>query len=282
MPLVSIQESLERAQAEGWGIPLFDVFEFHSIAGTIRALEEKRAPGIVALPSRWVEGPYAAVHAATVRMLAEAASVPISLMLDHGRDLEACIRALALGFTDVMYDGSSLPVEENIANTKLVVRAARAVGVPVEAEVGHVGMGSDYDSVDAARASFTDPATAERFIEETGVDYLAVAIGSAHGVYKGEPQLDLDLLADIRKRVDIPLVMHGGTGLSEKQFRDAIATGIVKVNIGTDLMLTAGSRMGEVAKGAKPSYFGYTSAISKAYQERCAYYVDVFGASGKA
>lgn len=282
MPLVSIQASLQRAQAEGYGIPLFDVFEFHSIVGAIQALESKRAPGIVALPGRWVEGPHAKVHAATVRALAEAATVPISLMLDHGGSVEACVKALALGFTDVMYDGSSLPVEQNIANTKMVVRTAHAVGVPVEAEIGHVGMGADYESVESARASFTDPATAKRFVEETGVDYLAVAFGSAHGLYKGEPQLDLDLLACIRQQVDVPLVMHGGTGLSEKQFRDAIATGIVKVNIGTDLMLTAARRMGEVANGAKPSYFAYTTAISKAYQERCAYYLDVFGASGKA
>lgn len=282
MPLVSIQASLHRAQAEGYAIPLFDVFEFHSIVGTIAALEKKRAPSIVALPSRWVEGPHAAAHVAAVRLLAEEAPVPIALMLDHGSSFEACMRALSLGFTDIMYDGSRLPVEENIATTKAVVRAAHALGVPVEAEVGHVGLGADYESLDSARDSLTDPATAQRFVEETGVDYLAVAIGSAHGLYKGEPQLDLELLAAIRQRVDIPLVMHGGTGLSEQQFRDAIATGIVKVNIGTDLMLTASRRMGEVAQSPKPSFFAYTAAISKAYQERCAYYLDVFGASGKA
>ena len=203
-------------------------------------------------------------------------------MLDHGRSVETYLKALALGFTDVMYDGSSLPVDENTANTLRVVRAAHEAGVPVEAEIGHVGSGVDYETIESARAGFTDPATARRFVEQTGVDYLAVAFGSAHGLYKGDPQLDLALLADIRGQVDVPLVMHGGTGLSEEQFRGAIAAGVAKINIGTDLMLAAGSRMVEVAKGDNPSCFGFTAAITRAYRERCAYYIDVFGAAGKA
>jgi fructose-bisphosphate aldolase class II len=282
MPLVSIRETLKRAQAEGFGVPLFDVFEMHSAVGVVQALEAKRAPGIVAFPSPWVENPLAAANAAAVRQLAADASVPVSLMLDHGASFEACIKALELGFTDIMYDGSSLPVEQNIANSKLIVRAAHALGVPVEAEVGHVGMGSDYESVESARGSFTDPAVAKRFVEETGVDYLAVAFGSAHGLYKGTPSLALDLLAEIRGQVDVPLVMHGGTGLSTEQFQGAIAHGIAKINIGTDLVMTATERLIAAGKGERAVFFGMTAAITAAYRERCEVYLDIFGTTGKA
>ncbi|MGB9596568.1 MAG: class II fructose-bisphosphate aldolase, partial [Candidatus Poribacteria bacterium] len=200
----------------------------------------------------------------------------------HGASFEQCIKAISYGFTDVMYDGSRLPLEENIKNTKDVVRAAHAVGVYVEAELGHVGRGSEYQSFGALRKGFTDPDTVELFVKETNVDFLAIAIGTAHGLYQGDPQLDLDLLKEIRSCIDVPLVLHGGSGCTEEQFRSAIRSGISKINIATDLFMTAGKKLVEVAKGENPSYFSMCNSATEAFRDRCMYYVDLFGATGKA
>lgn len=282
MPLVSIREQLQKAQRGGYALPLFDTFEMFGTEGMFSALEEKRAPAMVAMYGGSLERPNAPAFAAYLRAKARDATVPVSLMLDHGATFEQCMKALALGFTDVMYDGSRLPVDENIANTRLVVRVAHAMGACAEAELGHVGRGSEYQSFGAQRQGFTDPSVAERFVAETGVDFLAVAIGTAHGLYEGEPHIDLDLLQRIRERIDIPLVMHGGSGLSDDQYRSAIALGIAKVNIFTNLAVTACGRMAEAASADDASYFGIGRAAHEAFRERCGHYLDVFGASGKA
>jgi fructose-bisphosphate aldolase class II len=207
--------------------------------------------------------------------------VPVSLMLDHGQSFEQCIRALTYGFTDVMYDGSRLPLEENIATTRMVVRAAHAVGACVEAELGHVGSGRDYQAYGALRKGFTDPETVERFVAETEVDMLAVAVGTAHGFYQGDPELDLDLLREIRGRVDIPLALHGGSGCSADQFRAAIEAGITKINVASDLYRAAGETLVEAAATEDASYHALSRAATASFAERVGYYLDLFGASGK-
>jgi fructose-bisphosphate aldolase class II len=282
MPLISIGNELRKAQSGRYAVPCFDTFEMMGTQGMLAALEEKRSPAIVALYAGAVDRPGASAFSALLRALAEEATVPISLMLDHGASYEQCIKALRLGFSDVMYDGSKLPLEENIATTCLVARAAHAVGACAEAELGHVGVGVEYDVFGGQRKGFTDPAVVERFVAETGVDFLAVAIGTAHGVYKGEPQIDLDLLDEIRRRVEIPLVLHGGSGLSTEQFQAAVAHGIAKINIFTDLGITAGNRMIAAAKAEKASYFSIAEAARQAFHERVGYYLDTFGSSGRA
>lgn len=282
MPLVSIAQELARAQAGRYAVPLFDTADARSTDGMVQALEEKRAPGIIALYAGQMEQPNARALAAYIRARAEGAGVPISLMLDHGASFEQCVKALAYGFTDVMYDGSKLPLEENIANTQLVVRAAHAVGVAVEAELGQVGSGREYQTFGAQRRGFTDPETVERFVAETGVDFLAVAIGTAHGLYDGEPEIDLELLAEIRRRVEVPLVLHGGTGVSEEQFRGAIQGGISKINVATDLFVTAGRRLIRAAAAEGASYWSLNKTATESFRERSAYYVDLFGATGRA
>ena len=157
MPLVHIAQELARAQQEHYAIPLFDTFDMHSTDGMFLAIEEKRAPVIVAIYESAMDRPNARALAAYIRTRAEDATVPVSLMLDHGTSFEQCIKAISYGFTDVMYDGSKLPLEENIETTRWVVRAAHAVGVPVEAELGHVGRGSEYQDFGALRKGFTDP-----------------------------------------------------------------------------------------------------------------------------
>ena len=282
MPLVSIEQQLKLAQQGSYAIPLFDTLDIHSTEGILQAFEEKQAPGIIALYSGAFNRHNTAALAAYIRVRAEEAEVPISLMLDHGSSFEQSIRAISYGFTDVMFDGSKLPVDENIAITRDVVRAAHAVGVAVEAELGHVGSGREYQDFGAQRKGFTDPETVEMFIAETGADYLAVAIGTAHGLYDGEPQLDLELLSDIRTRIDVPLVLHGGSGCSEEQFRAAIKAGITKINVATDLFVTTGKRMADSVASDGGSYHNLSKVALESFKERCSYYLDLFGTSGKA
>jgi fructose-bisphosphate aldolase, class II len=282
MPLVSIVEPIRKAQAGKYCLPMFLVADLASAEGTFKALEEKRSPAMIGIYSGWLDNPNHKALVEIVRTLGTQATVPVSLVLDHGRTLEHCWKALALGFTDIMYDGSKLPFDENIANVKLAVRAARTVGAGVEAELGLVGDGSAYDTVGSTGMGFTDPAAAERFCEETGCDILAVAIGNAHGFYKGEPKLDIPRLREIRKRTKACLSLHGGTGLSDDQFRAAIAEGITKVNIFTDLAHTAGLKIQELAKAGKNGYFDALAGIREGFREKCSRYCDVFGSTGKA
>ncbi|MEJ5198921.1 MAG: class II fructose-bisphosphate aldolase [Anaerolineae bacterium] len=282
MALVSVLSAIKAAQAGGYALPLFDTFDMAATDGMLQAFEEKRAHAFIGLYGGMFDQPNAVANVAYIRAAAERAGVPASLMLDHGSSFEQCIRAISLGFTDVMFDGSKLPLEENIAQTKLVVRAAHAVGVAVEAELGHVGSGKEYQSFGAKRLGFTDPSVVERFVAETGVDMLAVAIGTAHGVYQGEPKLDLDLLRDIRRRVDIPLVMHGGSGLSNEQFRSAIENGVAKVNVATELFITSAQRIATAARAGEISYFDVNRIAAATFRERCGFYIELFGAAGKA
>jgi fructose-bisphosphate aldolase, class II len=282
MPLVSIATILDKALREQYAVPLFDTFDMQSTDGMFAAAEQKRAPVIVAVYAGFIDLPNARALAAYIRARAESSPLPVALMLDHGGSFEHCIKAISYGFTDVMYDGSKLPVEQNVANTREVVRAAHAVGARVEAELGHVGSGSEYRAFGGQRKGFTEPAAVPAFVAETGVDCLAVAIGTAHGLYDGNPCIDLDLLRDIRARVDIPLALHGGTGVSEQQFRAVIAGGISKINVATDLFITAGRRVAELARSGKDGYFDFSKTATDAFCERCAYYIELFGAAGRS
>jgi len=282
MPLVSILNELKKSQANNYAIPCFDTVEALGTQGIFSALEKKRSPGYIGIWSGILDRPNWRSLVNYVCAMAEDATVPVSLILDHGQSFEHCIKALSAGFTDVMFDGSKLPLDENIANTRMVVRAAHAVGAGAEAELGQVGSGHNYQSFGAKRVGFTDPDVVEKFVEETGVDFLAIAIGSAHGVYQGEPSLDLELLAEIRKRIDIPLVLHGGSGLSDEQFRSAVAGGISKINIFTNLATESTKRLLENAKAENASYFSMTNQIREAFQYECEHLIDVFGSTNKA
>ncbi len=276
MPVTSILPELRSARAQKRGVALFDAFDSLSVDGMYAALEESGLPAIIAIYSGSFEQPNAAALAAYMLRRLDALPQPVSLMLDHGSSEAQCKRAVDMGFTDVMFDGSKLSFDENLTSTKAVVKYAHSAGVHVEAELGHVGSGSEYPSFGAKRQGFTDPAAAETFAGESGVDILAVAIGTAHGMYTGEPKLDLELLGSIRDRVSVPLAMHGGSGLSEDQFRQAIAGGISKVNVATELILTAGKKMAGAAAGEKNGYFNLTQTAVSSYRERCLYYLRLF------
>lgn len=285
MPIVPALNLLQRASREGYAVPHFDVWDIATTEGTLEALVELRAPGIIAIYSAVFQGPTARGLVSYVRARAEEVPVPVAILLDHGAGLEECARAIRFGCTDVMFDGSRLPLQENIAQTRVIVRAAHAAGVGVEGEVGHVGEAGDMDQ----RQGFTDPEEAVDFVLQTGIDYLAISIGTAHGIYRGEPHLELELLREIRRTVNCPLVLHGGTGLGGEPLQAAIAAGIAKINVSTDLFLSAGRRVAEASWAeveapwtSDPTFFQVSATIAQAFRERCLYYINLFGAAARA
>ena len=172
---------------------------------------------------------------------ARRAKIPVVVHFDHGLTFERCIEALKLGFSSVMFDGSAGDEKQNMADTREIVRIAHAMGASVEGEIGHVGEAVNGDGADGDR--YTTVAEAQNFLNATGVDALAIAIGTAHGAYKAKPRLDIERLKEIRAAVDTPLVLHGGSGLSDDDFRNTIREGIAKVNIFTDLCLAGEAAM---------------------------------------
>ncbi len=230
MALVSLKTVLELAEEGGFAVPAFNTYNLETVMGVAQAAEELKAPVIFQVYSRLFDGPNGSYVAALIRQAIGELSVPAVFHLDHGVSEKQVVRALASGCSGAMFDGSRLPLEENIQATAVVVDLCRHVQVPVEGELGHVG--SVQDEVLAA---FTDPEEAALFCQKTGVAALAVMIGTAHGRYKQAPQLDLDRLFEIRKKTGLPLVLHGGSGVPDEQIQDAITKGIRKVNFGTDL-----------------------------------------------
>lgn len=234
MKIVPMKLLLERARREGYAVPAFNVCSMENIQAVLAAAGELAAPLIV--QAHFLESGYAGEKnlVEMVRNCRVQPGVDVAVHLDHGASLADVVKCIRGGFTSVMFDGSQLPLEENIRLLRQVVKIAHMVGVTVEGEIGTIGqtseMGERLECV-----GLTDPAAAERLAEETGVDCLAVAIGNAHGFYSGPPKLDLERLEEIARRVPVPLVLHGGTGIPEDQVRQAIALGIAKVNVSTAL-----------------------------------------------
>jgi fructose-bisphosphate aldolase class II len=203
MSLVSIGPELDRARKGRYALPLFDTVDMHSTEGMFLALEDKQAPAMIALYSGLLEHPNARAFATYVRIRAEEATVPVSLMLDHGSTFEQCIQAISYGFTDVMYDGSRLPLEQNISDTRAVVRAAHAVGVCVEAELGHVGSGTEYQGFGAQRKGFTDPDAVEQFVEETGGAAAGYRLAARDPPTRGYPPRSARRFRPVRRPVPV-------------------------------------------------------------------------------
>ena len=213
-------------------------FNFHDLTdgqGILAAAEELQAPVILMASEGAIKfaGLEYIVH--LFKAMRDTASVPVALHMDHGKDLDLCFKCIEKGFTSVMLDASDRPFAENVEITKRVVTYAKQYGVAVEGELGRIGGVEDDISVTEREANFTDPDAAAEYVAKTQVDLLAVAIGTAHGFYKGVPQLDFDRLAKIHQAIDIPLVLHGGTGVPDADFRRGIELGIRKINVGTEL-----------------------------------------------
>lgn len=252
MSLVTTKQLLLDAQKGGYAVGAFNVENMEMVQAVVAAAEELHAPVIMQTTPSTVKYADLAYFYANVKA-AEKASVPAVMHLDHGNSFELAMQALRAGYTSIMIDGSHESFEDNISLTQSVVEACHPSGVVVEAELGKVG-GKEDDLVAGEGNPYTDPQEAKIFVERTGVDSLAVAIGTAHGVYKGIPHVDVERLSEIRKVVDIPLVLHGTSGVPDDQVRECIKRGICKVNYATDLRIA-------FSKGVKAYLADHPDAI---------------------
>ena len=233
MPLVTSEEMLSKAQKGGYAVGAFNVENMEMVKAVIAAAEELKAPVMLQTTPSTVKYGTLETYAAIVAAEAKKASVPVCLHLDHGSSFDLAVQAVKAGYTSVMIDGSKEAFEDNVAVSKRVADVGRAAGIPVEAELGKVG--GKEDDHEAEADTNTDPMEAQEFVERTGITSLAVAIGTAHGFYIGTPVLDKERLSEIRKVVDIPLVLHGASGLTDQDVRDCVKRGICKVNFATEL-----------------------------------------------
>lgn len=231
MALVTMKSLLEKAMAKGQAVGAFSVGNMEMIIGAIQAAEELNTPIIIQIAEVRMKHSPLALMGPMMVSAAKAASVDIAVHLDHGLTVETVHKALEYGFTSVMFDGSHLPFEDNIKQTEEIVELAKKYGVTVEAELGLVGGSEDGSSDQGIRC--TNPEDAKVFCEQTGIDALAVAIGNAHGNYPVAPTLEFKVLEEIDKKTTVPLVLHGGSGITDADFRKSITMGIHKINIAT-------------------------------------------------
>ncbi len=259
--LVSLKELMADAEEKGYAVGAFNAVNLEALTAIIAAAEET-GKGVI-LNHAEVHFPLMPLEVIGPIMvdMAKKAKVPVCVHLDHGNSLETCMKAIRLGFTSVMLDVSGDDYEENVAQTALMCRLAHSVGVTVEAELGHIfqsdiGVGEagdqeTLDSFESAEDVYTDPDLAKDFVERTGVDALAIAFGTAHGVYKIKPKLDLDRIKMIKEKINVPFVMHGGSGLTKEEFQTSIRNGIRKINYYTYMSLAGGKAVKEFVDSKK-------------------------------
>lgn len=229
--LINLREILDIAEKGNFAIPAFNVYNMETVMGVLKAAEEMKAPVIMQVYPRLMKEEAGYFLSPIIKAAAEKASVPICFHLDHGPSELETTRSIRYGATGIMLDGSTLPFEENIALTKRVVETCMYLGIQVEGELGHVGTTSDKDMDE-----FTTPEDAKRFVEETGVACLAVAVGTAHGRYKKPPKPDIERIEQIRKATNnTALVLHGGSGVPDEEIKSAVKAGIRKMNFATDI-----------------------------------------------
>lgn len=280
MPLVSARYVLDKAKENGFAVGSFNVANHQFVEGILGAAEELQVPVILSVAEVHFRYLDLTRFISYVHDRIRLSPVPVVLHLDHGTKISTIIKAIHLGFSSVMFDGSSLGYGDNVENTRRVVDIASAAGVSVEAELGSVlgGEGNLSDGTSADPSGFTNPEEAKAFVAETGVDSLAIAIGTVHGPYKGKPQLDVERLREIRRIVDIPLVLHGGSGLSDDDFRTVIASGISKVNFFTENSQTAlASVKALLAENTALGFPDITLAAQKSISEKTKHQIAVFG-----
>lgn len=280
-----MKELMEDAANGGYAVPAVNVNSSETMDAVLSAAVACRSPVIVSLAHSHAGYRYRYTHATTIAALFLEAQqryrAVACLHIDHGRTVAFINEAIALGFSSVMIDASDRPFKENAELVKGVVSHAHAHGVSVEAELGHVGKGESFDDPEAIRRTFTEPHEAEEFVALTDVDALAVAFGTKHGVYKFAPSLDLDRLRQIRNRTARPLVMHGTSGLSEGEIRDAIASGICKVNVFTDIAQAAKDAFMAVADDPGVRFPDAMRVAQDAYEDRVRHYMKVCRSVGR-
>ncbi len=247
--LVNLNDVLKKAQKEHYAVGLFNTTDSDMLEAVIAAAEELNSPVIIGTAEILLPYGELKLIAPSVIAAAKRAKIPVVVHYDHGLTFDRCMEALKLGFSSVMYDGSTKDYETNIKETQEIVKIAHSFGASVEGEIGHVGNNelgeAEADTDNSIADMYTIPEEAKSYVDATGVDALAIAIGTAHGVYKSKPILNIERLKEIRNTVDTPLVLHGGSGLSDDDFRTTVREGIAKVNIFTDLCLAGDRAMKE-------------------------------------
>lgn len=284
--LVNLSRVLGPAKAGRYAVGLFNTVTLEQTEGIFEAAEELRAPIIVGTAERFTQVISLETAADLLIRRAERASVPVAVYFDHGFTYENCMKALRLGFSSVMYDGSALPYAENVARLAEVVKAAHAMGATVEGELGHVGGSEGGMEVSGeevvARPLLTDPALAAEFVRRTGVDALAIAVGNAHGAYSTLPKLDFQRIERIAGLVEVPLVLHGGSGLLPSDFRLAIRKGIRKVNVFTDIDIAAAMAAKAALNQGNTSMLKIAPIQVEAVKQVVKEKIQLFGSAGKA
>ncbi len=273
------KEMILEARRGGYAVPAFNAENLEMVQAIIEAAEEAKSPVMIQTTPSTVKYITLRQAVAMVKADAEAASVPVSLHLDHCESYEAVASAIDAGYSSVMIDASKLPYEDNIAVTQKVVAKAKPLGITVESELGTVGGKEDGHS---AAIAYTDPDEALDFYTRTGIDIFAIAIGTAHGFYKGEPKLNFELLAKIKEMIDCPLVLHGGSGIPDEMIKRTIELGINKVNYATELRAAATKAVREALIDESiidPKK--YMGKARDAVRELCLHKIDVCGSRGK-
>lgn len=280
MPLVNMKSLLIKAEQENYGIGAFSIANMEMIMGAIRAAEETNSPAILQIAQ--VRLPFTPLHLIGPMMIAAAehATVPIAVHFDHGLDVEVIKQALELGFTSVMIDASHLPIKDNIDMVGRVKDMANRYGACVEAEVGQLG-GSEGGTEDNGMY-YSNPSEVKELYESTKVDAIALSIGNAHGLYKKEPKLKFSLLTDTRKLVPIPLVLHGGSGISPEDFRRCIELGVRKVNIATANFISVEEEVRNYCSEERKDYFKLSSAMEVGMYKNVVKHINIFKSNGKA
>jgi len=274
--LVNMKDILLDAQKNKYAVGLFNTTDTDMLEAVISAARELRSPVIIGTAEVLLPYGELSLIAPSIIHAAKNASVPVAVHYDHGLTFDRCMEAWKLGFSSIMFDGSAGDTEQNLRDTKEIVKIAHSMGVTVEGEIGHVGSADmqDNDDVDM----YTTPKEAIDFVEQTGVDALAVSIGTAHGAYKSKPKLDIERLKQIRASLDTPLVLHGGSGLSDDDFRTTIQNGIAKVNIFTDLCIAGADAM---IQNQGKAYLEIRNAKVEAIKQAVMKKMYLFGSNGR-
>ncbi|AZN39111.1 class II fructose-1,6-bisphosphate aldolase [Paenibacillus albus] len=284
MPLVSMTEFLPQAKANKFAVGQFNMNNLEFAQAITEAAMEEKSPFIFGVSEGALKYMGIEYTVAIAEAAAKKSGLPIALHLDHGSSFEVAMKCIRAGFSSVMFDGSHYGLEENIELTKQVVKAARAMGVSVEGELGTIGGVEDDISVDEEHASLAKPEEAIRFYEETGVDCLAIAVGTAHGMYKGEPKIHYDIIQKVSDAIPVPVVLHGGSGVPDEAIRLSIAAGVGKINVNTENQVACTNAIREVLSGNASVYdprkylVPARSAMKAVVQEK----IRLFGSSNQA
>lgn len=280
MALITLEKALESIGTKGYGIGAFNIANMEMVMGAIQAAEELNSPIIIQVAEGRMK--YSPLHLIGPVMIAAAqnAKVPVVVHLDHGSSLSVISQALDLGFSSVMFDGSQYPLPQNIEMTKKIKELAKRSGASLEAEIGKVGGSEgDYENIEVLITSVKE---AKQFYEETQVDALAVAIGTIHGTYKVTPNLQFNRLSEIRESITCPLVLHGGSGLTDDDFKQCIAKGVKKINIATASFESVVKKVSTMfGKSQDITYFQHSNAVVEATYENVKHHIKIFGSNNR-